>query len=179
MIANKDAAEQVASGLRSGTSFETLVSTCSIDGKSKSQKGRVGFVTWRTLSYLLNQDVANAVEKLKPGAVTAPIALEDGGFVVLKLGVVRASYEELKPTIENYLADAGRAGLMYRLVSDAKIDSPYLPKAAEGAAVSKPPDEKGARAPKEEPAVVAPGPNSGGDPAIPLPKDNDVVPAPK
>ena len=124
LLVGTDAEARYASANLAVCSFETLVETMSLD-PSKRNRGRVGFLTRSQLQSWLGNEAAEAVVGLQKDSVTPPLhALP--GRVILKRGEVRSSYEHLKPAIENLIADSRREELMYRLLREAKVNSPYL-----------------------------------------------------
>ena len=63
--------------------------------------------------------------KMKPNSVGTTLYSRHG-LVVIKLGRVRSTYKELKPTCEEILAESKRVDMMYGLLSTANITSPYI-----------------------------------------------------
>ena len=156
LVANREEADNVVTSLKQGTKFDSLAVSSSFDQRSKLEGGRLGFLTLPTIKDTFGTEVAEAVGALKQGQVSSPIAAEGGVFLILKLGKTRSSYEDLKTSVEDVLVEAGRATLMYRLLSSAHITSPYLPTTPVG----------------PQPPVGQPSVDIPKAPRIPLPQDN-------
>jgi parvulin-like peptidyl-prolyl isomerase len=114
----------VLTALADKVPFEKLASDLSVD-PSKSQGGRLGLLNLPQIRRFLGDDAANQVKQMKPNT-TSKIVTSPHGLLVIKLGQVRATYDQLKPAVENLIADSKRVSLAYRLGQSAKITSPFL-----------------------------------------------------
>lgn len=114
----------VLTALADKVPFEKLASDLSMD-PSKSQGGRLGLLNLPQIRRYLGNDVANQVQQMKPNT-TSKVVTSPHGLLVIKLGQVRSTYEQLKPVVENLIADSKRVNLAYRLGQSAKITSPFL-----------------------------------------------------
>jgi parvulin-like peptidyl-prolyl isomerase len=124
LLATRKDARDVARSLNEGIDFAVLAKNYSLD-PSQSAGGRLGLLTMPQIRRYMGEAAATAVARLKPNQVSGACYCPQG-LVVLKLGEVRSSYEQLKPSVESILANANRVDLMYRLVSQAKVTSPFL-----------------------------------------------------
>lgn len=60
------------------------------------------------------------------------------GLVVVKLGKVLQSYEELKPSVEGLVAGSRRAELLTELLLAARVSSPFLAEPLSATSAAKP-----------------------------------------
>lgn len=190
VVGSSDVSNQVRIALQGGSDFATVAATSSLDEPSKSKGGRVGFATRQTLLYLFGPAYTERFMKLKPGEVSPPLPLDGGRYLFLKRGLSRSTFEELKPSIESIMIDSERAALMYRLMTEANIDSPYLSKTMEDD-IDRPDSPSSQAAPRsrkhktasksggEEAPVTLPDQNAAQPPAISLPREStEIAPAP-
>ncbi|MHB2016715.1 MAG: peptidylprolyl isomerase [Candidatus Xenobia bacterium] len=124
LVASEDEAEQILTTLKAGARFETLATTRSVDKATAGLGGDAGFLTLPAIRRAFGPTVADAVRR---GEVHGVRALPGAnGWVVLRLGEVRNSYEALKPTIEDLLVASRRNALVRQLMSQATISSRYI-----------------------------------------------------
>ena len=124
LLATRKDAHDVARSLEDGVGFDLLAKNYSLD-PSKQQGGQVGWLTLPQIRLYMGDQAAALVARLKPHQVGEAVYAPQG-LMVIKVGAVRSSYEELKPSIEAILANSKKAELMARLMTQAKISSPYL-----------------------------------------------------
>ncbi len=136
VLASRKDGQHVARGLQDGIRFDLLARDLSLD-PSKAQGGRLGNLTLPQIERLLGQPVADAVRGLKPNSVSGTL-FSNHGLVVVKLGKVLQSYEELKPSIEGLVAGSRRAELLTELLLAARISSPFLTEPPSTASAAKP-----------------------------------------
>jgi len=113
--------------LEDGVKFDILAKNFSID-PSRKNGGRIGYLTMPQIRRLMGQEAADEVARLKPNQVGKMI-YSPHGLIVLKLGAIKADYKDLKPVAESVLAESRRTELMYRLLSVAKVQSPFMQEA--------------------------------------------------
>lgn len=136
VLASRKDGQHVARGLQDGVSFDILARDLSLD-PSKAQGGRLGTLTLPQIERLLGQPVADAVRGLKPNSVSGTL-FSNHGLVVVKLGKVLQSYEELKPSVEGLVAGSRRAELLTELLLAARVSSPFLAEPLSATSAAKP-----------------------------------------
>ncbi|MBT9582527.1 hypothetical protein IV102_04205 [bacterium] len=124
LVATRKDARDVARSLEDGVGFNLLAQNYSLDPSLKDG-GRLGFLTMPQIRRYMGEAAATSVARLKPHQVGGAVYCSQG-LVVIKLGEVRSSYEQLKPSIEAILADSKKVDLVYRLMSNAEVTSPFL-----------------------------------------------------
>jgi len=120
---HKDA-HDVARSLEDGVRFDLLAKNYSLD-PSKLSGGRLGFLTMPQIRRFMGAEAASAVARLKPNQVGG-VVYGPQGWLVLKVGAIQSSYEEIKPNIEALVANSKKVELMAKLMEKAKVSSPYL-----------------------------------------------------
>lgn len=111
-------AAAVVAQLRGGAKFEDLVKTASDDPQTAQRGGLVGVVPKGQLEQL-GAEVAAAVSKLPPGAVTDPIRTPYGVHIFT---ANPPSFEELRPQLVQRMQRELLEETMGRLTKAAKID---------------------------------------------------------
>ena len=124
VLGTKKDGRDLARSLEDGVSFALLAKNFSLDPSSK-QGGRLGFLTLPQIRRWMGDEAADSVARMKPNTVGTTLYSRHG-LIVIKLGEVRSSYEQLKSVCEGILAESRRVELMQSLISSAKISSPYL-----------------------------------------------------
>lgn len=124
LVPSQTEAEVVSAKLKKGESFADLAANYSGEENSKKNGGRVGFLTQPAVQALLGPDASEVLIELKPGTVSEPIPTPIG-VAFLKIGTVRSSYEDLKPTIEDIFLESKQLGALQDLISDAEMVSPF------------------------------------------------------
>lgn len=137
VLPNQGEVSVVAAKLKKGESFSDLAASYSAEESSKRNGGRVGFLTEPAVQALLGADASEALAALKPGVVSEPIETAVG-VVFLKVGKVRSSYDELKPSIEELFVESRRLGVLQDLISGAELISPFGAKIKMPGAASQP-----------------------------------------
>lgn len=106
MLKSKLDAENVEKELKSGSEFSVLAREHSLDMASASLGGDIGYVTAEQEG--VDRAISSAVQKLKKGKVSDPIALNDGTYALLQVQEVikgqKFTYEEVKGHIARELA---------------------------------------------------------------------------
>lgn len=136
VLATQKDGKDVARSLQDGVSFDILARNLSLD-PSKAQGGRLGTLTHPQIERLMGQPVADAVRRLKPDSVSGTL-FSNHGLVIVKLGKVLESYEELRPTLESLVAQSRRAQFLTELLLSARIHSPFLTSQPTAPSASKP-----------------------------------------
>ena len=95
---------------------------------SRKNGGKIGYLTMPQIRRLMGQEAADEVARLKPNQVGRMI-YSPHGLIVVKLGAIKSDYKDLKPVAESILAESRRTELMYRLLSVAKVQSPFMQEA--------------------------------------------------
>lgn len=121
------------------------------------------------LKDLFGDRIADMVATLKEDQVSPPTRSEGVGFLVMKRGKTKSSYDDLKTSVEDLLVEQGRPELMYKLISSAQIGSRYLP------APSVAPNTNGPTIPNPDSANV---PIPGNTPPQQIPSGNPNIPIP-
>lgn len=103
-------------------SFEDLVRVYSLD---PSNGGKMGFLTKAALRSKLGVSATNTILKMKPNTVAGPMYCSQG-LMVVKLGRVLTTFEELRDYVVDIFVNARRTALSHELMQDAKIRSPFL-----------------------------------------------------
>lgn len=103
-------------------SFEDLVRVYSLD---PSNGGKMGFLTKATLRSKLGVRATDIILRMRPNTVAGPMYCSQG-LMVVKLGRVLTTYEELRDYVVDIFVNARRAALSNELMKDAKIRSPFL-----------------------------------------------------
>ncbi len=124
LVPSQTEAEVVASKLKQGVSFAELAASYSVEETSKSNGGRVGFMTQPALQTLLGPEASESLLSLKPGATSRPLPTPVG-VVFLKIGTVRSTYNELKPAVEELFVESKRLALLQELITGAELVSPF------------------------------------------------------
>lgn len=124
LVPSQAEADVVSAKLQKGDSFSDLAASYSGEENSKKNGGRLGFLTQPALQTLLGPAALEAVVDLKPGFVSKPVPTPIG-FVFLKVGAIRSSYDELKPTIETIFVESKQLEALQELISDADMVSPF------------------------------------------------------
>jgi parvulin-like peptidyl-prolyl isomerase len=115
-------AQQILERLRSGGPFEQAAEAVSDDQQSAQNGGRIGPVQIAQLP----PEIQAVVAKLKPGEISAPVATAFGVHI-FKLDDRRApSFDEVKPTLQQRVAQTTVQKEVERLEKGSKID--YDPK---------------------------------------------------
>ncbi len=98
-------------------------------GKKFSQDGgmvsALGSLTLGDIREQFGPATAEALSQLEVGQITPPLT-NAGGFAIYQIAERKASFDDVQPAIDNILVEAERAKVMHRILSKAKIDSPYL-----------------------------------------------------
>ncbi len=119
ITAKPEQATQVLDAIRRGESFTRLSIERSI-ARNAALGGALGWQTERELPAA----VLGAVEHIKPGEVTGPLAL-DSGYAVVQLiaqrAVVKPSFEQLRAQLEQQLRNATLQAHVQELAKRAKI----------------------------------------------------------
>lgn len=106
VLKSKSDAESVKKELKNGSEFFVLARERSLDTASASLGGDIGYVTADQEG--VDQAISSAVQKLKKGEVSAPVALSDGRYALLQvLEIIEGqefTYEDVKEHIARELA---------------------------------------------------------------------------
>lgn len=122
---SKHDADLVRAGLLKGEKFNLLAASHSKYKADRETGGLRGSFNRAQLRAAWGGDVADVIVALKPDKEC--IVAEYGGeYMVLAIGGVVSSYEELKPTLEELEANSRRPELVFRLFAKAQVTSPYL-----------------------------------------------------
>ncbi|CAN0288912.1 unnamed protein product, partial [Phaeothamnion confervicola] len=113
LVPTEDIAKQVEIALETGSKFEELAATSSIDPTTKTRGGKLGMATRRELLLNYGPDICNEVVSLKAGSFSKPHPLNARTWVILKVDKVLQTYEELEPTLNNILSNAALNETMY------------------------------------------------------------------
>lgn len=122
---SKEEAELVRAGLQRGEAFRLLASSYGKYKTDRESGGLRGSFNRAQLASSWGADVADVIVALKP-ANESIIAEFGGDYLVLSLGRVVSTFEELKPMLEDLEANASRPEFLFRLFAKAQVTSPYL-----------------------------------------------------
>jgi foldase protein PrsA len=131
MVPDKDLANSIIDNLRKGASFEKLSETYSQDPLTKDTKGYAGF--------LLKNDISNASPTFKAldeaifkapkkGEIIGPIEINYKGqklYYIVKYINVLQSYQEVKPKLQEILAQQKSNEYIQKLRKNANIEILY------------------------------------------------------
>lgn len=125
---------QVEAALRKKTPFGTVAREESVDATSRDQDGHLGILSHQQLATALGPQAADLVARMQPGTVSQPVMTRYGVFI-FSLHRVLSSYDDLKPSIEDMLADAGRRSVMFNLMAHTQVSNElWRPSAVAGSA---------------------------------------------
>ncbi|HEY3998482.1 MAG TPA: peptidylprolyl isomerase [Candidatus Xenobia bacterium] len=110
---DKDA-QQVIKELQHGSDFAVVARTFSQDNASRNDGGHLGYMTYGQLKRMFGQDIADQIRGLKTGVVSAPIHSVFGYHVFKVLGT-RASYDDLRRTVEDQISQSRQVAEIQRL----------------------------------------------------------------
>lgn len=114
----------VLGNLRQGGDFAEAARTYSVD-PSKARGGLLGSVSLDAVEQYLGRDTRTRIETMKVGTITPPLDCPRG-VVILKLGKIYSSFDELRPVIQELVVDARRDELLYDLYVKADVKSPFM-----------------------------------------------------
>jgi foldase protein PrsA len=131
MVPDKDLANSIIDNLKKGASFEKLSETYSQDPLTKDTKGYAGF--------LLRNDISNASPTFKAldeaifkapkkGEIIGPVEVNYKGqklYYIVKYINVLQSYEEVKPKLQEILAQQKSNEYIQKLRKNANIEILY------------------------------------------------------
>jgi foldase protein PrsA len=131
MVPDKDLANSIIDNLKKGASFEKLSETYSQDPLTKDTKGYAGF--------LLKNDISNASPTFKAldeaifkapkkGEIIGPIEINYKGqklYYIVKYINVLQSYQEVKPKLQDILAQQKSNEYIQKLRKNANIEILY------------------------------------------------------
>jgi foldase protein PrsA len=131
MVPDKDLANSIIDNLKKGASFEKLSETYSQDPLTKDTKGYAGF--------LLKNDISNASPTFKAldeaifkapkkGEIIGPIEINYKGqklYYIIKYINVLQSYQEVKPKLQEILAQQKSNEYIQKLRKNANIEILY------------------------------------------------------
>ncbi|MCS7164907.1 MAG: SurA N-terminal domain-containing protein [Candidatus Calescibacterium sp.] len=131
MVPDKNLAESIIKSLKNGGDFSKLAETYSQDPISKDTRGYVGFLARYDISR--NSPTFKALEDAifknpKPGNVIGPIEIQYNNqplYYIVKYHNVLRTYEEVKPKIQELLAQQKAQEYIQRLRKNANIKINY------------------------------------------------------
>lgn len=126
LVPTEDIAKQVGIALETGSKFEELAATSSIDTATKTRGGKLGTATRRELLLNYGPEICNEVVALKAGSVSKPHRLNATTWIILKVDKVLQTYEELEPVLNDILSNAELNQTIYGPRERSNIESPFL-----------------------------------------------------
>ena len=119
---SREDAAKVVSGLSSAFAFESLSDTYGAEPQLKRVRGHLGYLTPSSIRELFGEAGVGVVEDLdEKGFTKNPIRLSRGGFLILRVDHIRASYAELRPKIEDLIVQANAPAFLQKLEQKAKV----------------------------------------------------------
>ena len=123
VVATESDAKAAWESLKAGSlPFDQLVRNYSLD---PSNGGRVGYLSLPAIRAQLGEQAAASLAASPPNSALAPMYCSQG-MMIIRVGAVLKSYEQLKPTIENIFLESKRVAYRRKLMATAKISSPFL-----------------------------------------------------
>jgi hypothetical protein len=105
--------------------FDKLVARYSLDARSKSRGGALGYYTLTMVGRVLGPQSKMLVSNATPNTICEPLPL-GRRVLLIKVGTVKSTFADLQDSIDDVLVNAARAALLHRLEQDAKIESRYF-----------------------------------------------------
>ncbi|QIB33250.1 peptidylprolyl isomerase [Ancylobacter pratisalsi] len=128
--AAKKKAEAVEARLKKGEDFATIAKELTEDPSGKEDGGDLGFFTKEQMV----PEFAEVAFKLKPGEVSEPVKTPFGWHIIKVEGTREKpvpTFEEVKPQIEQFLAQKAQADTVQKMRESAKVvKTDAAPKAA-------------------------------------------------
>lgn len=177
LLGSEDTAKQVNIALETGSKFDQLAATSSLDEGTKNMGGNAGLATRQQLLKAYGSAITRKILALRPGETTRPLHLVDDRYLILKLLSHKNTFEELRPYVEDIYVNRERNDFLYRLTVKSEIVSPFLPK--ETGNVKPPTSEKAPPLPGWSPAISeSPSPEETPDYELPNAKPKYDGPTP-
>lgn len=125
--AAEDKAKAVIARLNKGEDFATLANELTEDPSGKSKGGDLGYLGEAQLKQLV-PEFTKAALALDKGKTSAPVKTQFGWHVIKvedKRTKPKPTFEQVKPQIQQFVANRAQAELIQKLRAEAKIEKMY------------------------------------------------------
>jgi len=121
-FSGREKADAFLAALKDGTSVKAAALDYSLDAVPPAP---LGDFTSARLDRVLGRIAAKSIKGLEPGEFSAPLALK-GQQIIYRLDEVQTEYEDVKQAVETLIVEAEAPQYMYRILAEAKIESPFI-----------------------------------------------------